>query len=516
MVRPNYSGVVVTKQALDDHGYAGPVSVFDAEECARILSSVRAEAGPPPTWPKGWAAGSPAFHRVASDPRILDLVRPALGGDIVLWGTSLIVKAESDIHPFHTDVESMAPEGGFVTVWIGLENTDRSSGLKFVPGSHRYGVTVQELNHRAGIGRDQSSDETTLNAARRHDPAAEIVQPEVHDGEALVFDGRIWHGSHNKTRAVRTALLLQYARADRPVRIPRRYTWPLAFRTSPKPPVVVVSGEGQRAANRIVRAPRRSRQLGNGAHLLPAARLKPGETFASFQHFWGATPALTDIECHSSVLAPGGSPHALHQHLEEEILVVVSGTAELHVADDALGSVNAERVRMGPGDFAYYPAHQHHTLSNAGETPLLYTMLKWTNYGKPDDRRAARLAFVRAGDIVRTAAPGIGAALWQVRSRWLRRLHAHVSVLARGEGYAPHADSYDVSILLLAGSVETLGRDVVAPALFYHPAGESHGIRATSAEPARYLVFELAGRPSPFAAIARLHHRLANRARRAS
>jgi len=502
--------VAVAETALETDGYAGPVAVFDAEECARILSGFRAEAGKPKTWLKGWAASSPAFHRVAKDPRILELIRPALGDDIVIWGASLIVKAESDIHPFHTDVESMAPEGGFVTVWIGLENTDRSSGLKFVPGSHRYGVTMQELNQRNGVTRAESTDETTLAAARQHDAVAEIVQPEVHDGEALVFDGRIWHGSHNQTRAVRTALLLQYARADRPVRIPKRFDWPMEFHRTRKPPVVVVSGAGQPAINRIVRAPSRSKAVGNGVHLLPPASLRPGQGFASFHHLRGRTASLTDIECHSSILAPGVSPHPLHLHIEEELLVVVSGTAELHVAEDAEGTVKAERVQMGPGDFAYYPAYLHHTLRNAGDTPLLYTMLKWVNYGKPRDRRAAGRAFVRAGDAIRAAGPGIGATLWQVRSRWLRRLHAHVSLLAPGEGYTPHADRYDVAILLLSGSVETLGRTVSAPALLYHPTAAQHGIRAIGPEPARYLVFELEGRPSPLAALARLQHRLAN------
>ena len=40
----------MTKQALDVEGFAGPVVVFDAEECARILSGLRSETGKPETW----------------------------------------------------------------------------------------------------------------------------------------------------------------------------------------------------------------------------------------------------------------------------------------------------------------------------------------------------------------------------------------------------------------------------------------------------------------------------------
>ncbi|MDC9822950.1 cupin domain-containing protein [Devosia sp. ZB163] len=497
----------MTREALEQHGFAGPIAVFDEEECARLLSGFRAEGGRAKTWGKGWVAASPAFHRVATDPRILDLVRPVLGDDIVVWGASLIVKAESAIHPFHTDVESMDPAGGFATVWIGLENTDRSSGLKFVPGSHRYGVTIQELNHRTGLGRGESTDETTLEAARRHDGAAEIVQPEVADGEALVFDGRVWHGSHNLTTNVRTALLVQYARADRPVRIPRTFDWPIAFRRFKRPPVVVVSGKSPAGVNRVVRAPRRSRRVGNGIHLLPGVPEQMAKDHAAYPHLRGRTPSITEVGSHSSILAPGASPHRLHQHIEEEVLVVVSGTARVQAADNAAGTVNAETAVMEPGDFAYYPAGTWHTITNVGDEPLRYTMLKWVNYGRPRDRRAAPRAFVRAGEAIRTQPTGIGGTLWRVRTRWLRRLAAHVSVLEPGGGYDPHADRYDVAILLLEGTVETLDRKVAAPALLYHPAGAQHGIRNVGTGPVRYLVFELSGRPSPFAGLARMSHR---------
>jgi hypothetical protein len=47
---------------------------------------------------------------------------------------------------------------------------------------------------------------------------------------------------------------------------------------------------------------------------------------------------------------------------------------------------------------------------------------------------------------------------------------------ARGEGYDAHIDPYDVTILLLAGTVETLGRTVTAPSVICYQAGEPHGI----------------------------------------
>lgn len=48
-----------------------------------------------------------------------------------------------------------------------------------------------------------------------------VERLELGDGDALFFDGRLWHGSFDTDpTAARTALLLQYARADTPVRMP--------------------------------------------------------------------------------------------------------------------------------------------------------------------------------------------------------------------------------------------------------------------------------------------------------
>ena len=72
---------------------------------------------------------------------------------------------------------------------------------------------------------------------------------------------------------------------------------------------------------------------------------------------------------------------------------------------------------------------------------------------------------------------------------YLGNLHAHVSIVQPGAGYPPHADDYDVAILLLQGKVETIDKNHQAPDHFY-PAGEMHGIRNIGHLPARYIVFE--------------------------
>jgi ectoine hydroxylase-related dioxygenase (phytanoyl-CoA dioxygenase family) len=152
-----------------------------------------------------------------------------MGDDIVLWGVTLVTRAPGQPHPWQTDIESSHPGGGFVSVWIGLENTCQQSGLQLVTKSHLFGKSIQEVCHEKGIHLGTASSEKVFEWAQELDEDAAFLQPEVSDGEALIFDGRLWHGSYNALeKETRLALLLQYAKADRPVRIhdPKQLEWP--------------------------------------------------------------------------------------------------------------------------------------------------------------------------------------------------------------------------------------------------------------------------------------------------
>jgi uncharacterized RmlC-like cupin family protein len=471
-------------------GHAGPVRVFSKQESASLLAALKAERTRPAYWSKGWAVSSTAYYRMGSDPRILDLVRQVLGEDFVLWGASLIVKRDNQVHPFHTDAETSGPDGGYVTVWIGLENTNRGSGLKFVSGSHRYGVTVQEENQRRGIKRGESSDETTLAAAREHDPDARIEQPAVDVGDALLFDGRTWHGSHNVTTDTRSAILLQYARADRAVHAPANYSsGPIRFKQNERPPVLAVSGRSPIGMNKYAVRPGK---VPSAAYPIPPAPETAMRDWAMQAHMLGDTPVLDWIEVHSSVLAPGATPHALRHHIDEELVVIMDGEVELHTASNFEGT-DLKRTLMKPGDFAYYPAFLWHTLLNTSDAPVLYTVYRWRNYGTGDTKRGGDGTFIHASEqLAQTPEPGksLRPTLMELPTRWLTRLHAHASVVSPGAGYAPHDDEYDVGLCLISGAVETLGQTVSAPAFIYYPAHEPHGLRAVGDAPARYLTFE--------------------------
>ena len=477
-------------------GYLGPLPLFTRAEVRRIAGCLRREDHPAPAdWPKGRAVHERFLYELAVHPPLLSRVRELLGDDVVLWGASTVAYGPGARHAWHTDIESSAPGGRFVTAWIGVEHTSHESALQLITGSHRLGLSLQEARVERGLERGLATAEDVLALARLRDPAARLLHPDMGDGDALLFDGRTWHGSHNARRSgTRVALLLQYASAEEAVLIPdpHRLDWPFRFREAPRPAVILVSGSDRHGRNRIVPPPPMPRTRAMTATLVHRFDLPFDGTsaFRSSHAFRGPTSTVADMSCHASVLGPGESPHPPHVHPEEEILVPLQGEVELVIArspDDP--SPRLERIQ--PGSFVYYPAGQHHTIHNRGTSPVAYLMFKWL--AAPSGARAPlETSLFHFGDAV---APRDAPSYWtrlvfQHPTAMLGRLHAHVSVVQPGGGYAPHLDAHDVAIVPLTGTIETLGRTVVPFSVVYCAAGEPHGMRNPGPEAARYLVFE--------------------------
>jgi quercetin dioxygenase-like cupin family protein len=480
----------VADRAIADYfaeaGFVGPRRVLSKDECRRFLRAVDLRLQLSLDWEKGLAPTSRAYYEVATQPAILDVVSELLGGDVLLWGVSIQRRVPKAVHAWHSDIETSDPNCRTVSVWIGLEHTSPASSLLVLSGSHRFGVTVQQIRHEQGRGRDELDLEELVDWARERDDRSELVPVPTTDGEAVFFDGRLWHGTHNVSRRTRRALLLQYAAPDSPIRIPdlNYLDWPFRQLESPRPACLIVRGSAGLGSNRIVPAP-----LAGGrsqAELELTSRIHglrlPLETdervgWKPYPAFKGSTGDLATISCHASVLLSGRSPHPPHTHPEEELLLVLAGEVELELPERG-------PTPLRPGELVFYPAGFPHTLRTTSVEPATYVMLKWL--GELASREDA-LEFGRFG----TAAPGV---LLDGPTRNLRKLQAHVTVLEPGDGYEPHVDSYDVAIVVLEGEVETIGGQAMPFDVIFYRAGEPHGMRNVGAGAARYVVFELHGR----------------------
>jgi len=479
-------------------GWAGPVPLLSPDECAVLRQHLDERNLPAPLdWAKGRAVTDRVIFDIAARRDLIALLRPYLGEEIVLWGAQIIRREQGTSHPWHTDVESAAPDARVISVWIGIRNTSRESGLLFIAGSQHFGRSVQEVLAELGERRDTIADADMLEIARTIDPAAAIVQPDVQDGAALLFDGRIWHSGRNEGDGeTRKALLLQYASADCPIPLPvdGGYRWPFRFSNDRRVPTILVSGSGQGSANRLVPPPPRPMNKPMITTLARTVELPlaedPVKRWRPFPQFRGPTSTLAGMSCHISVLSAGHSPHRPHIHGEEELLIVLDGAVEIELAEDP-GGTNSRRHPMKPGMFSYYPATQHHTIHNTGALPATYLMFKWHGaVGGSGTPLPAGIFEHEQLVVPDKPAPRAMKLLFQQATDQLPKLHAHLTTLQPGAGYEAHADPYDVAIILLSGEVETVGERIKPLGVIYYSAGELHGMQNVGTVPATYLVFE--------------------------
>src|SRR5271168_4687622 len=199
-------------------GYVNPIRLLTEQACEEFLEKLDSDPKEPLDWPKGYAASSRAFYEIAANSSLLDSLEVILGKNIMLWGAAMADRPTQAIHPWHTDMESWVESGKTVSVWIGLQNAVRNSSLKLMSRSHHFGITIQQLRKDFDISREALTDDQVLDWARRRDSNSELVQPDISDGEALIFDGKLWHGSHNRSNKERRALLLQYANPQTVIR----------------------------------------------------------------------------------------------------------------------------------------------------------------------------------------------------------------------------------------------------------------------------------------------------------
>ena len=69
-----------------------------------------------------------------------------------------------------------------------------------------------------------------------------------------------------------------------------------------------------------------------------------------------------------SVVEPGKSTHAPHQHPQDEFFFVLEGTAEFYL--------DGKTVEVGPYTSLYCPSNSMHGISNAGDTQLKYLVMQ--------------------------------------------------------------------------------------------------------------------------------------------
>ncbi|AXQ29900.1 hypothetical protein D0B54_14975 [Solimonas sp. K1W22B-7] len=230
-------------ESLERNGFAGPFSLERQVDCDAVEANSRRLrfAG---EWYKGaHVFKGPAFD-ASTDSAITSRLRSALGENLVMWSSELMLKPPGQPHRWHVDIEAMTWRT--LNIWMALRNVTDDSTLRLVPGSHRWGAMLQNLPDV-----DLQDEASVLAAARRYDPTAVIQRIPMKAGQFAIFDGRAWHGTENPTARTRTALLCQYSPPAELVRQPLSYGGAANW-AEELPACVVVSGSAADSPSRIV------------------------------------------------------------------------------------------------------------------------------------------------------------------------------------------------------------------------------------------------------------------------
>jgi hypothetical protein len=187
-------------------------------------------------------------------------------------------------------------------------------------------------------------------------------------------------------------------------------------------------------------------------------------------------------------LAPG-APVAVPESEEESLCIVLRGSV-----------APADELPVKAGGFVYLPAGTTAMPVAGGDGAAVWQIAwrgTWEGQGRPLPHHCARADPIAAD---RPRGP-----LVHGPTRWLARLHAHLSHVPPGHGYRPHRDRYALLLLVLAGEIEVAGPRIGTGGFALLPAGMPHGLRSTGTDTAVYLAFEFhAPRPARRSASARL------------
>ncbi len=237
---------VVGLSQYESEGLIGPFPLLSPFECASATKDFAYTWHQLP-WYKGLHTFQSACLAAALRPEVLAYCHALIGEDVLLWGETMMVKLPGEPHRWHRDIETQSLRT--VNCWIGVENVGPAAPMLYVPGSHRWDRSPQQL--AADEGLDLLSSRDIESEARRIDPGAEIRRVAVAPGEFIIFDGSTWHATENSGTGTRRALLAQYCHPSSLVRIPKTYAEPVEWQDM-RPPCVVASGNDEAGINQVV------------------------------------------------------------------------------------------------------------------------------------------------------------------------------------------------------------------------------------------------------------------------
>lgn len=205
----------------------------------------------------------------------------------------------------------------------------------------------------------------------------------------------------------------------------------------------------------------------------------------------GSGRALQHLEIHTTTLAPGAAPHAPHQHPDEELIIIREGSLKV--------TINGISRVLGPGSIALAMPGDTHGFENAGTTPVIYYVLRYSSKDTADPARAAQAGgslMIDWNEIAfKPHDKGGRRDFFERPTAMSKRFEMHVSTLNPGlKSHDPHRHKAEEIVLLIEGNAEMQVGDSLQKAvpgdLIYLGSEILHAIRNDDTKPCIYFAFQ--------------------------
>ena len=155
------------------------------------------------------------FWDLATDTRVLEVIKAAIGPDVVLIATGFFSKSPGDCQKYvawHQDTTYWGLEPPFAaTLWVAIDDSDIENGcLRVIPGTHQGGLLPHGKAVKTGniLGNDQEIDPAAINDRK-------AVDLQLKAGQASLHHGLTVHGSNpNRSNRRRCGMTVRFTTPD--------------------------------------------------------------------------------------------------------------------------------------------------------------------------------------------------------------------------------------------------------------------------------------------------------------
>ena len=210
--------------------------------------------------------------------------------------------------------------------------------------------------------------------------------------------------------------------------------------------------------------------------------------------FRASSRLIKGLSCHVGVISAEKIPHPLHQHPEEELILVSSGEVDHILSEgDRVRTESKEHLRKGA--IIYIPSHHPHTIRASGPGPTTLLVFKWEGHSNNTRRDPVNGWIIDPFEGRSQPGPSFtngfrAITLSEKPTHYLQKLRVRLAELEPGASIGWHRDRYDLAIGLLSGDMDTMGVRLEKPAALFITAGTPHWMGNPGKTNTTFLVVE--------------------------